>query len=125
MDLSTQPVRAVPKSVQLHKNDVPREKRIKHNRGSLTRRQRSEASPKVRKEVHERSGGVCEKCDRARSAQLAHIERRWKSESKPTAEDFADLCVDCHTWCDSCDEGRQWLLDFQDKLIELREEKAQ
>lgn len=93
----------------------------KHKRNSLSRRTRSEASPEVRKEVHERSGGACERCDRARASQLAHIERRWKSEGKPTKEEFADLCVPCHTWADKSDEGRQWLLDFQ---IRLRERDA-
>lgn len=99
-------------------NDVPKRqyKRIK-----LSRRTRSEASPEVRKEVHERSGRACERCDRARASQLAHIERRWKSEGKPTKEDFADLCDACHDWADDTKEGRQWLLDFQ---IRLREKDA-
>lgn len=89
-----------------------------HKRNSLSRRTRSEASPEVRKEVHERSGGACERCDRARSSQLAHIERRWKSEGKPTKEDFADLCDPCHDWADDTKEGRAWLMQFQTNLRE-------
>jgi hypothetical protein len=83
-----------------------------------TRTQRSELSAKETARLYARSNWVCEKCDRARATGRAHIERRWKSESKPTAEDFAHLCTPCHTWCDSCEKGRKWLLDFQTKLLE-------
>src|SRR5690606_2620845 len=87
-----------------------------HKRGKLTRRQRSEATPKARDEVKARSKGVCERCHASRSAELAHIERRWRSVGKPTAIDFADLCVPCHRWADSCKEGREWLKQFGERL---------
>lgn len=87
-----------------------------YGRGSLSRSSRSNLSDKETKRLYARSNGVCEKCDRARATGKAHIERRWKSEGKPTAEDFVHLCNDCHSWCDSCKAGRQWLIDFQTKL---------
>lgn len=93
-----------------------KEHQLKKVRTNPTRKQRSNPSEKVRKQVHYRSNQACERCDRARSTELAHIERRWKSESKPTAECFAHLCTECHDWADSCKEGRQWLIDFQKKL---------
>lgn len=94
-------VRAVPK---------PSYKRFKPSRTT-----RSEATQAVRREVHERSGGACERCDRARATELAHTARRWKSEGKPTAHDFAHLCTPCHRWADSCREGREWLETFHEE----------
>lgn len=87
-----------------------------YKRKSLTRKQRSELTAKEDRRLKERSNGVCEKCDRSRATARAHIQRRWKSEKRPTAEDFAHLCTQCHHWCDNSAEGRQWLLDFQDRL---------
>lgn len=85
-------------------------------RSKLTRRQRSELSPKETKRLYARSNGVCERCDAARAAERAHLERRWKSESKPTAEHFVHLCKPCHTWADSSEVGRKWLKTFGMKL---------
>lgn len=82
-----------------------------------SRKNRSELHKDEIVRLKERSNGVCEKCDRSRASEKAHIERRWKSEGKPTAEDFVHLCIPCHRWCDSCDDGRNWLIEFQIKLI--------
>jgi len=91
-------------------------KRIK-----LTRSQRSNLTPKEDKRLKTRSNGVCERCDRARASERAHIERRWKSETRPVAEDFAHLCTTCHKWCDRSKEGREWLKQFGERLWKLRE----
>lgn len=108
MNLANQPITAYPKSEQLqHKQIKP------------SRRQRSELCAKEDKRLKERSGGVCERCDRQRATQRAHIERRWKSEDKPVAEEFAHLCVGCHVWADKSQEGRKWLVDFQKRLMEV------
>jgi hypothetical protein len=104
--LANQPVRGYPK-----------DKQTEHNRVKLTRAQRSELSAKEVKRLYARSNRVCEKCDRQRASEKAHIERRWKSESRPTAEDFAHLCKPCHIWCDGSNEGRAWLISFQTKLL--------
>ncbi|MNN69700.1 hypothetical protein D3C81_1855110 [compost metagenome] len=104
-NLSQQPVRSYSKDQQ-----------TAANRLKLSRQQRSELCAKETNRLKERSGGACEKCDRARATEKAHIERRWKSEGKPTAEDFAHLCTACHRWCDSCKEGRAWLTKFGRKL---------
>ncbi|BBI32011.1 hypothetical protein [Cohnella abietis] len=88
-------------------------------RGKLSRRQRSELSAKEVKRLRERSDGVCEKCDSQRTSGKAHLERRWRSEEKPTAEDVVDLCTDCHKWADGTPEGRRW---FEEKKQQLRME---
>lgn len=82
-----------------------------------SRKSRSELHKDEVKRLKERSNGVCEKCDRSRASEKAHVERRWRSEGKPTVEDFIHLCINCHRWCDSCDDGRNWLIDFQTKLL--------
>lgn len=89
----------------------------KSNRIKLTRKQRSELTPTEVKRLKERSNGVCERCDRQRATEKAHLERRWKSERRPTAEDFAHLCTSCHRWADQTGDGRQWLKQFRDRLI--------
>lgn len=99
-------------------NPVPKSQ---HKRRKLTRRQRSELSAKETQRLYERSGGVCERCDRSRAHHRAHLERRWKSERKPTAEDFAHLCVTCHEWADRTAEGRKWLKEFGLSLRRGRE----
>jgi len=100
------PFNPYPKSVQLY-----------NNRQKLTRRQRSELTPKEDKRLKDRSGGICEKCKRLRAVERAHIERRWKSERRPTAEDFVHLCKGCHIYCDGSAEGRKWLWEFQSSLV--------
>ncbi|MDF2814470.1 MAG: hypothetical protein K0Q81_670 [Paenibacillus sp.] len=94
-----------------------KDKQTEHNRVKLTRTQRSELPAKEVKRLYARSNRVCEKCDRQRATEKAHIERRWKSESRPTAEDFAHLCKTCHQFCDGSKEGRAWLISFQTKLL--------
>jgi len=97
LDLSRQPVRAYPKSKQLYK------KRIKP-----TQKQMGAISPSVRKQVRERSGGICElriKCNGLPAVQQAHKRGRRRMEHKTTAEDLWDVCVYCHTWLDSTGEG--------------------
>jgi hypothetical protein len=93
-----------------------KENQLKNNRTKLTRHQRSNLTPKEDKRLKARSNDVCEKCDRQRATQRAHLERRWKSESRPTAEDYAHLCGPCHDWADETPQGRKWLKSFKRKL---------
>ncbi len=73
-----------------------------------TQKQMGDISPKVRKQVRERSGGVCEvrvKCDGARAVEQAHITGRRQLKHKTTADDLLDSCVACHRWIDNTSEG--------------------
>jgi hypothetical protein len=105
-NLANQPVRRYSKDDQ-----------CKSNRVKLTNSQKTELSAKEVKRLRERSNGVCERCDRQRAAEKAHVERRWHSVKRPTAEDFVHLCITCHRWCDGSKVGRDWLIAFQDKLL--------
>ena len=73
-----------------------------------TQKQMGDISDKVRKQVGERSGGVCEvriKCDGARAVQQAHITGRKQLKHKTTADDLLDSCLSCHIWLDETPEG--------------------
>ena len=98
------------------KSDKP--KKVTHNRNKPKRSTISNLSAKEDKRLKERSNYVCERCDRARASQRAHIVRRHNHSAPPVAEDYAHLCAVCHVWADSCDEGRKWLLQFQSNLRE-------
>jgi hypothetical protein len=97
-------------------NPYSKQQQVECNRGRPSRGQRSEISPTEVKRLHDRSGGVCEKCDSARATDKAHVERRWRSERIPTADDVLHLCHDCHTWCDGSKEGRKWLIEKQKEI---------
>lgn len=107
--LNNQPARTITKEQQTFKQ------RIKPNR-----RQRSECPVKEVKRLKQRSNGACERCDAQVATDKAHLERRWRSENIPTAEDFAHLCKICHEWADNTKEGRAWLTEFG-KLLRERE----
>ncbi len=92
-------------------------KKVTHNRNKQKRSTISNLSPKEDARLKERSNYVCERCDRARASQRAHIVRRHNHSASPVAEDYAHLCVPCHTYCDGSLEGREWLIAFQDKLL--------
>lgn len=81
----------------------PTYKRVKQ-----TQRMKGDISPKVRKEVRERSGGLCERCARAYAAEMAHLVSRKHIEHKTTAEDLMHVCVPCHRWMDGTPEGIKW-----------------
>lgn len=79
-----------------------------HKRISPTQRQMGDISPKVRKEVRERSGGICEvkvRCRGVRAVQQAHITGRKQINHKTTADDLLDSCLACHKWLDETPEG--------------------
>lgn len=95
----------------------PQPKKVTHNRNSPKRATISNLSPKEDKRLKERSNGVCERCDRARAVERAHIVRRHNHSAPPVAEDYAHLCKVCHVWADGSKQGRDWLLLFQDKLL--------
>lgn len=104
MNLLNQPARAVPKP------SFPRNK--------PTARQRGLISTKVRRQLRERSGGICERCHYAPAAHACHLVRRWLIQESTTVEFLAHLCVPCHQWADSCKDGRSFLEEFLLKLLE-------
>lgn len=116
--------RPVPKP---NHSKVDKPQKINHKRGGMTAKQRGSISPSARKEVEVRSRDCCERCGKHSSQvwtlEMAHIERRWKSEGRITAHDLVRLCgpstdsTTCHHWADYTRDGRDWLLMFQSKLI--------
>lgn len=85
-----------------------KEQQLYRKRVKLTQKQMGDISPKVRKEVRERSGGVCEvrvKCDGAFAVQQAHITGRKQLKHKTTADDLLDSCLACHNWLDQQVDG--------------------
>ena len=85
-----------------------------HKRIKPTARQRGAISTRVRQQLYERSGGLCERCGK-RAAHAAHITRRWKLE-RTTVNDLLHLCVTCHYWADNTAEGRKWLQKMGEKI---------
>jgi hypothetical protein len=69
---------------------------------------KGDISPKVRKEVRERSGGTCERCVRAFATEMAHLIGRKHIEHKTTAADLLHVCTLCHRWMDGTPEGIKW-----------------
>lgn len=104
MNLFNQPVRAVPKP--------------SYGRNKPTLKQRGAISVKVRRELRERSGGICECCGSHLATDAAHLVRRWKVPDRTTVKLVAHLCKGCHQWADSCKEGREWLEQFRITLEE-------
>lgn len=79
-----------------------------HQRGKPTQKQMGDISSKVRKEVRERSGGICElriRCHGSPAVQQAHITSRVRINHKTTAEDLRDACIACHRYIDETPEG--------------------
>jgi hypothetical protein len=83
-----------------------------------TQKQKGDISDKVRKEVKERSGGVCEvqlKCTGAFGLQMAHVIGRKQIAHKTTANDILHSCVECHVYLDTTPDGIQWKKDWVKK----------
>ena len=78
---------------------------LRNNSQKLSQRQLGEISPKVDKQLKERSNGVYERCDAARAEERAHITGRKQIKHKTTVDDLLHLCVPCHNWLDQQPEG--------------------
>ncbi|MVP00382.1 hypothetical protein EDM21_12750 [Paenibacillus sp. N10] len=97
MNLANQPVR-----------DYSKEKQIKSRRIKPTQRQMGEISPKVDRELKERSQDICEvqkRCNGARAIERAHITGRKQLSHRTRAVDLLHACKPCHTWMDESVEG--------------------
>jgi hypothetical protein len=94
----------------LNSSNLPysKERQLKRVRIRPTQRQKGEISTKVRKEVRERSQGVCEvcmKCNGSFAYEMAHLIGRKQIKARTTAEDLLHSCVECHRWLDSSVDG--------------------
>jgi len=97
------------KQMQLRHNKIDKPRKVNHNRSDkLTQKQLGAITQKGRKQVRDRSGGICEirvKCTGAPAAEQAHLTGRGVIDHRTTAEDLRDACVECHRWLDSTGEG--------------------
>lgn len=88
-------------------NPQPKAKQLASNRIKPKQKTRGAISPKVRAEVRERSGGVCEvriRCNGSQATEMAHIRGR-RIISQTTAKWLRDACNACHTYLDNTGEG--------------------
>ena len=87
---------------------IDKPKKIDHKRGGLSQCQLGAITPKVRKEVRDRSGGICEvriRCDGAFVKEQAHDQSRNTIGHRTTANDILDACNACHRYLDRTAEG--------------------
>lgn len=107
MDLSRQPVLAVPKTAQVTS------RRIKP-----TQRQMGAISAKVRDEVKDRTMSHCElrkpKCTWV-ATHMAHITGRKQLNHVTTADDILHVCVPCHRWLDETPEGIRYKRELRER----------
>lgn len=96
-------------------NAVPKPQ---HKRNRPTAKQRGAISTKVRKELRERSGGICEKCYSHLATDAAHTIRRWQVVEHTTVQLLIHLCRTCHIYCDNTRDGRAFLEQFSQSRME-------
>lgn len=89
---------------------------LKSKRVKPTQRQMGEISPKVDRQLKERSGGVCELCDAARATERAHITGRKHLKHRTTVDDLIHLCTPCHRWLDNTPEGIRYRKSLEEKI---------
>lgn len=85
-----------------------------HKRNRPTAKQRGNISPSVRRQLHERSKGICERCHSVRGQDAAHTLRRMDIRVRTTVEDLAHLCKECHIYCDSTLGGKVFKQQFRE-----------
>ncbi|KIL38214.1 hypothetical protein SD70_27685 [Gordoniibacillus kamchatkensis] len=89
-------------------NPYSKQTQLARTRIKPTQRQMGYISPKVRKQVRTRSGGICEvrkRCKGAPAVQQAHITGRKQLTHRTTAADLLDSCLECHKWLDETESG--------------------
>jgi hypothetical protein len=95
---------------------------VARKRTKPTQRQMGDISDKVRKQVRERSQGICEiqeRCHGNRAVQQAHITGRKQLSHKTTADDLRDACVECHKWLDETVEGIRYKKQLREGAIKI------
>lgn len=92
---------------------------LRYKRIKPTQKQMGDISPKVRKEVRERSGGICElklRCYGSPAVQQAHLTGRKQLTHVTTAKDLRDACVACHRYIDEDPEGIRYKRKLREDL---------
>lgn len=74
-----------------------KEKTVQSRRGDI-----GKSADKLLKE---RSGGVCERCEKALATERAHLTGRPHIDHKTAVTDLIHLCTPCHDWLDENPEG--------------------
>lgn len=94
-------------------NSAP--KRTQSVRIKPTQRMMGVISNKVRKQVAERSSGVCELCHTLGAVQMAHIIGRKQLTELTTAKLLLHVCIPCHKFLDETSEGIQFKKSLREK----------
>jgi len=92
-----------------------KEKQLYSNRIRPTQKKKGSISDKVRREIKQRSDGVCERCDANRAVHMAHIISRKNINHVTTSKDLLHLCIQCHKWLDETVEGINWKRRYADE----------
>lgn len=98
-------------------NPYPKSQQLHSKRIRPTQRQMGAISQKIRSQVRERSGGICEvrkRCNGASAVQQAHITGRKQLTHRTTSADLLDSCILCHQWLDQTPEGIQYKKNLQE-----------
>lgn len=68
---------------------------------------------KVRRELRERSNGVCERCYNNLATKATPILRRWEITEPLVVQDIVHLCGDCLSYCENTHAGRIFMVQFR------------
>ena len=83
----------------------PKSKQLYNKRIKVTQKQKGNISTNVRQQVFERSNGICERCNRQRATQMAHLIGRKQLNTMTTDKHLLHVCIHCHKWLDETVEG--------------------
>ena len=86
-------------------NPITKASQTASKRIKPTQKQMGDITPKVRKEVRERSGGLCERCHNSPAVQMAHLIGRKQLKERTTAKLLKHVCIPCHKYLDEDPEG--------------------
>ena len=84
-------------------------------------------SPEVRRLVHARSGGICERCRAARAVDVHHRRARGMGGSTVgwinSPSNLVDLCRKCHEWVEAnftAALATGWKIGLADSPLDVR-----
>lgn len=99
----------------LHREPINSAPKRQFKRIKPTQRQLGSISNKVRKQVAERSGGVCELCHTLGAVQMAHLIGRKQLTELTTAKLLLHVCIPCHKFLDETPEGIKFKKSLREK----------
>lgn len=79
-------------------------------------------------ELKDRSGGICELCEKAEAMERAHLTGRPHMDENTAAKDLMHLCVPCHRWLDQTPEGircKRHMARAINKVVDYEKQKLQ